>query len=157
MNNVPVRSTRRSWTPSRSMSLKLFVIGGLALLMTIPALFVSHLVQERTDRAREVTREVSALVGGEQTFLGPTVAIPYTVASQIAGTPPEQGIYLVFPSQATASVKTSTKERRRSLFNVPVFQSDLALNAAFDLTGVPSVVPPPARYSTGAGLKSWLG
>ena len=117
------------------MGLKLIVVGGLALIMTIPALYVSALVQERTNRAKDVTREISDHVGGQQTFLGPTLAIPYTIAGK-------HGVYEVFPAQALAVVKTRTEERRRSLFKVPVFQADLNLDATFDLSGVPAAATP---------------
>jgi len=50
-------------------------------------------------------------------------------------------MYLVFPTQASANVRTTTEERRRSLFKVPVFQADLKLDATFDLTGVPAAAP----------------
>jgi len=40
------------WNRSRSMGLKLLVVSGLALIMTIPALFVDNLVEERTKRAK---------------------------------------------------------------------------------------------------------
>jgi inner membrane protein len=123
------------------MGLKLIVVCGLALLMTIPALFVFGLIDDRKSRAQEVTREVSANVGGEQTFLGPTLAVPYTIASQVRGQAPDRYTYLVFPAQASAIVKTATEERHRSLFRVPVFQADLKFDAAFDLTGVPAALP----------------
>lgn len=133
-----------TWPPrfkSRSMGLKLIVVCGLALAMTIPALFVARLVDERTTRAAEVTREISSHVGGQQTFLGPTLAIPYTVPAQTGGGTPERGIYLVFPVQGVAAVKTRTEERSRSLFKVPVFEADVRFDAAFDLTGSPEVAP----------------
>ena len=47
----------------------------------------------------------------------------------------------MFPAQASAVVKTTTEERHRSLFRVPVFQADLKLDATFDLTGVPAAAP----------------
>jgi inner membrane protein len=123
---------------SRSMGVKLIVVCGLALLMTIPALFVFALINDRQDRAGEVTKDVSKSVGGPQTFLGPTLAIPYDIPSQSPGGVARHDTYLVFPSQASAVVKTSTEERHRSLFRVPVFQADLKLDATFDLTGVPA-------------------
>ena len=64
---------------SRSMGLKLILVCGLALLMSIPALFVFAVVEDRSNREGEVTREISSDVGGQQTFLGPTLAIPYNV------------------------------------------------------------------------------
>jgi inner membrane protein len=127
------------------MGVKLIVVCALALLMTIPALFVSSLVDDRTERAGDVVREISGHVGGQQTFLGPTLAIPYTIPPESPADHARSGIYLVFPAQASAVVKTATEERRRSLFKVPVFQADLKLDATFDLTGVPAALPPSAQ------------
>ncbi len=56
---------------SRSIGLKLVLVSGLALLMMIPAFFVSDLVDERAKRAKDVIAEISGRTGGEQTFLGP--------------------------------------------------------------------------------------
>ena len=126
---------------SRSMGMKLIVVCGLALFMTIPTLFVARLVDDRTQRAEDVIKEISAHVGGQQTFLGPTLAVPYTIPSETPGSAPKHGIYLIFPAQASAAIKTSTEERRRSLFKVPVFKADLKLDATFDLTGAPAAAP----------------
>jgi len=127
------------------MGLKLFVVCALALAMTVPAFFVDDLVDERTHRADEVVKEISSHVGGQQTFLGPTLAIPYTLPPQSAAEQARHGIYVIFPAQASATLKTSTQERRRSLFKVPVFQADLNFNASFDLTGLPTAAPPNAE------------
>jgi inner membrane protein len=114
---------------SHSMGVKLMVICGLALIMIIPVLFVEGLVSDRTARAADVIKEISAHVGGEQTFLGPTLAIPYTVAPRSPVDAATHGVYLVFPDQASASYKVLTEERHRSLFKVPVFEADLKLDA----------------------------
>ncbi len=126
---------------SRSMGMKLIVVCALALLMTIPALFVGGLIRERTERAADVVQEISGHVGGQQTFLGPTLAIPYNIPPQSPSDSAKHGMYLVFPATASACLKTATEERRRSLFKVPVFEADLKLDATFDLSGVPSVSP----------------
>jgi inner membrane protein len=127
------------------MGVKLMVVCGLALFMTIPSFFVSSLLDERTSREADVVKEISAHVGGQQTFLGPTLAIPYIIKAKDAQSNDTFGVYLVFPSQASATVKTTTEERRRSLFKVPVFQADLKMDAAFDLTGVPAAAPDGAK------------
>lgn len=129
----------------RSMGVKLIVVCGLALLMTIPALFVEGLIDERTRRGADVIREVSDHVGGQQTFLGPTLAIPYSVPAQSDASPQKHGVYLISPGRASAVLKTTTEERRRSLFTVPVFQADIELDAAFDLTGELAAIPPGAQ------------
>ena len=138
---------------SRSMGLKLLLVSGLALMMTIPALFVDNIVEERTKRAKDVIQEVSGRVGGQQTFLGPALSIPYTIPPAYKGASPVLGVYVVFPTQGDATVKVRTEERRRSLFKVPVFQADLKFDAAFDLAGVPSAAPADAVLDwTRAGI-----
>lgn len=126
---------------ARSMGTKLIVICALALLMIIPVLFVEGLVSDRTRRATDVVQEISAHVGGQQVFLGPTLAIPYHIAARSPLDSVKQGMYLVFPTQASAALKIATEERHRSLFKVPVFQADLDFDATFDLTGVPASLP----------------
>jgi len=123
------------------MGVKLIVVCALALVMTIPAFFVEGLVEDRTRRAGDVVREVSGHVGGEQSFLGPTLSIPYSLPPQSPTDAARHGMYLVFPVHASGTVKTTTEERRRSLFKVPVFQADVKLDATFDLTGVPTAAP----------------
>jgi inner membrane protein len=123
------------------MGLKLMVVCGLALIMNIPALFVGGLVEDRTSHEAAVVKEISSHAGGQQTFLGPTLAIPYVIPPESENDRTKHGIYLVFPKRASAVVKTATEERHRSLFKVPVYQADLKLDAAFDLTGVPAAAP----------------
>lgn len=126
---------------SRSLGIKLVVVSFLALLMVIPAFFVSDIVEERTNRAKDVTQEISSHVGGQQTFLGPVLVIPYTIPPGYKGAAVATGVYVVFPIQGDAAVKVRTEQRRRSLFKIPVYQADLAFDAAFDLAGVPSAAP----------------
>jgi inner membrane protein len=123
------------------MGLKFMVVCGLALLMSIAGLFVTSVVEDRAHRADAVVREVSAHVGGEQTFLGPTLAIPCSFPSLPATDPGKHAVFLISPERGSAVVKTKTEERRRSLFLVPVFQADLVMDAAFDLSGVGNAVP----------------
>ncbi len=135
LSSLPLRNR------SRSIGMKLIVICCLALLMMIPSFFVADLVQDRTKREADVIKDISSHVGGQQTFLGPTLAIPYTIPPQSPTDHRRGGTYLVFPAKASAHIQTATRERRRSLFKVPVFQADSKLDAAFDLAGVPSSAP----------------
>lgn len=142
MNDLStLQSAPRGIFSSLSMGVKLIVVCGLALIMTIPSFFVGGLVNDRTRRAEDVVKEISSHVGGPQTFLGPTLAIPYSVPAQSLADSTKHGLYLVFPAQASGILKIATEERHRSLFRVPVFQADLKLDAAFELSGVPAAAP----------------
>ena len=129
---------------TRSLGLKLIVVCVLALMMGIPAQFVNSLVMERTERAKEVVNEIAAHAGGQQTFLGPTLAIPYVIPPQAPGAQEQSGIYLVFPAEANATAQLGAEERHRSLFKVPVYKTNLQMDATFNLTGVPANAPPNA-------------
>jgi inner membrane protein len=109
--------------------------------MTIPSLFVDSVVEERTKRAKDVVEEISGRAGGPQTFLGPSLSIPYSLPPLFKGASPTLGVYVVFPTKGDARLKIQTEERRRSLFKVPVYQAELKFDATFDLTGVPSAAP----------------
>jgi len=121
----------------RSLGVKLFVVCGLALVMVIPAFLVSGLIEDRSQRSENVIRDISSHVGGQQSFLGPTLAIPYSQSKSPAEVA-RRGMYFVFPVRASATLKVDTQERRRSLFKVPVFEVDAKLDATFDLQGTPS-------------------
>jgi inner membrane protein len=88
---------------SRSMGLKLLLVSALALAMAIPSLFVNSIVDERTNRAKGVIQEIGGRAGGQQTFLGPTLSIPYSVPPLYKGASPTLGVYLVFPEKGDAS------------------------------------------------------
>jgi inner membrane protein len=135
LSNLPFRNR------SRSIGMKLIVICFLALLMVIPSFFVGDLVEDRTKLEAEVISDISTHVGGQQTFLGPTLAIPYTIPPQSPNDHRRSGMYLVFPAKASAIIRIATQERHRSLFKVPVFQADSKLDSSFDLAGVPSSAP----------------
>lgn len=121
------------------MGLKLLLVCGLALLMSIPALFVFALLADRTNRADSVVEEVGSMMGGPQTFLGPVIAVPYsqTVAqSNVAGAPQavQTGVWYIFPTRGKATATTTSEVRSRSLFRVPVFEADIAFTSQFDLS-----------------------
>lgn len=123
------------------MGLKLFVVCALAMLMSIPMLLLYALVSDRNRRADEVKTDIGKYVGGPQTFLGPTLAIPYTTASPATPGGVKRDIYLVSPARASGVVKTATEERHRSLFRVPVYQAIIDFDASFDLSRVPGALP----------------
>jgi inner membrane protein len=83
---------------TRSMGLKLIVVCGLALMMTIPALFIEGLVEDRTSRAADVVKEIGAHVGGQQIVPGADAGvIPYNIPAQSKSDFVKHGMYSCFP------------------------------------------------------------
>lgn len=127
--------------PRRSMGLKLLLVCALALLMSIPALFVFALLGDRTHRAEEVTKEIGALVGGPQTFLGPVIGVPYTLPPAEKDKPVQSGVFVIFPVSGQATVASKSEVRQRSLFKVPVYRADIGFDATFDLKDAAARAP----------------
>ncbi len=145
--------TRIAGVPRRSAGLKLLLVCGLALAMSIAALFVFALLMDRSNRAREVADEVGSLMGGPQTFLGPVIAVPYSrnvveAASVNPGGPAraaqtsvDAGVWHIFPTRGRVQAATVSEVRSRSLFKVPVYTADLTYSATFDLSNAGAEAP----------------
>lgn len=137
-------------TARRSLGLKLLLVCGLALLMTIPAMFVFVLLYDRTSHAEQTVEEISKLVGGPQQFAGPVLSIPYTVPAP----PPANGeraqsdttgAYIIFPKTAAGSATVAIGEKHRGLFKAATWTSNLSLRSDFDLAEAGKQLPANAR------------
>lgn len=129
--------------PRRSLGLKLLLVCALALLMSIPALMVFGLLMDRTSRAEQVAAEVGGLMGGPQTFLGPVIAVPYTITrTNEAGQPTvSRDVWFVFPETGEITIGSESEVRKRSLFRVPVYQADVTYSAVFSLANAGREAP----------------
>jgi len=125
--------------PGRSYGLKLFVVCALVLLMGIPALMISAISFERSDRATQVTNEVSQRYGGHQYVTGPILSVPYYLTQKDELI--EKGDYIIFPEDGMMDLSSVDVEiKKRSLFNVPVYRAKGKLTAQFDELGDQSQV-----------------
>jgi len=69
LSNLPARMK------SRSMGVKLIVVCGLALVMTIPAFFVGGLVEERSQPAENAVQQTTGHAVGQQVFPGSSIKL----------------------------------------------------------------------------------
>lgn len=116
---------------SRSLGLKLIVVCALVILMAIPAMFISYVSFERSQRADDVTRDVAARYGGEQYVSGPILVAPYGLTNA-EGKLLESGQYVIFPETGIADFAgLTTTLRKRSLFKVPTYEGEGVLSANF--------------------------
>lgn len=113
--------------------LKGFLIGFLILLMLIPAAIVSNLVSERQERQAEVVKEVSSKWAGEQTIIGPIVIVPYKVYVQQGSATITKTMYLnLLPESLLINGNAIPEVRRRSLYTVMLYRSDIELSGSFN-------------------------
>lgn len=128
--------------PQRSAGLKLILVCGLALLMAIPAMFVYGIVRERSTGQIEAISAISEGVGGQQSVLGPVLAVPYEqVPNPLRPQQKTYGIAVAYAEEGTANASATVAERRRGIYIVPVFDTAVNFTARFDPAALRNAVP----------------
>ncbi len=118
---------------------KMFVILVLVLLLAIPAIMVQDLITERMERQEEAVSEVSSKHAWEQELLGPVLTIPYkrskSIVNQSTGrqeTVTERFYFHVLPDELRIDGTVNPEKRKRGLYEVIVYKSDLSVHANFE-------------------------
>lgn len=117
-----------------SVVVKLMAIGFLVLILLIPNSMISDLIHERQYRQNEVEQEVNQSWGGEQTVIGPVLSVPYTTYIEYENgksTPTKHTAYFL-PQQLNIGGDLEHQIRRRSIFDVVLFQANITLTGTFD-------------------------
>ncbi len=143
----------------RSPGLRFFIVGILILLMSIPILFVSEIINDRAGYNRSTSESIGQEWGGQQLISGPVLIIP--VQKEITTRERQQVIdpetklpklnrygkpifrhidvpkiiqrdpIYIYPDQFVANIDTKIQERYRGIFTVPVYSGEAHLNFDF--------------------------
>ncbi len=113
--------------------IKALIIGGLVLLLMIPAMFVQNLIEERQMRQQEAVAEVSSKWAGPQNLSGPFLIIPYkeviTNQKKEPVTIEKQAYFLPSTLQYQSSVQP--EKRYRGIYEVMLFTSENNMSGSF--------------------------
>jgi inner membrane protein len=130
----------------------MLVIAILTLLMLIPAVFVSDLIDERQQRRDGVISEVSEKWGGVQTLTGPILSIPYKTLVSSQSTD-EKGVVKTVTSEViqyahllpdTLHIRTELKPevRYRGIYEIILYRSVVRVRGVLSLAGLKDVSVP---------------
>ncbi len=138
----------------RSPSFKFVLVGVLVLFISALTSVVWLLSAERQGRANSVQAEIAHDWGGGQRILGPYLIVPYTLKTQrfVDGKAVDievarQAVFL--PDTLSVSGGVQTQKRRRSIYEVTVYQGRLTLEGQFgpaDLSLVEPETPASIRW-----------
>lgn len=140
METTPNLFERFNQWITESIMVKLFSIGFLILILLIPASWIESLIRERQGRAQEVINEVSEKWSGDQTLSGPVLMIPFTKIEKTKkwndGKQIEElkeTVHKAYFLPETYTVKSNVKPEvlHRGIFDVAVYESDIAMVASF--------------------------
>ena len=120
---------------------KMGTIFVLIIILLIPAMMVQDLIRERMDRQEEAVFEVSSKHANNQTVTGPILTIPFTKKKQMTrsdGTTyevkEEQKFFHILPEDLEINGDINPERRKRGLFEVVVYGSDLNVSGHFEMT-----------------------
>jgi inner membrane protein len=119
---------------SRSISVKIAIIGFLILLLLIPGAMIQELIRERQITRDSVVQEVSDKWGRSQTISGPILALPYF---EIQKNGEEENkvskTFYVLPEALEITGQMNPEIRYRGIYKVIVYQSDIHLSGSIKL------------------------
>lgn len=116
--------------------LKVVFILVLVLLFLIPLTMIRRLVLERKDRSVAAEQEIMSLWGGAQTIAGPFIAVPYRKLVSFEtdrGEKTEEVTAWFFLTPDTLEIEgdMTTEARKRGIYEVPVYHSDITVSGTF--------------------------
>lgn len=120
---------------SPSILTKALITGGLILLMLIPTVFIVNLVNERKQRQKEITQEVSQKWAGAQTIAGPFLFVPYTYTAMNEEKKEVilQSHFWILPDEMQVDGNLMHEIRKRSIYNVLLYRSNLKAQGHFTM------------------------
>ncbi|WP_257670316.1 cell envelope integrity protein CreD [Parapedobacter tibetensis] len=121
---------------SRSVSAKLLFIGTLILLLLIPSLWISSLIEERQHRQQSVVREIGQKWSGQQVIGGPVMVVPYktmikTMVGEVEKFEERIQYLYVLPDELEVAAQTKTELLYRGIFKAVVYQAKLQVKGHF--------------------------
>lgn len=128
-------STAPKSTGNNKILYKGIVTGILILVMLIPMIFVSNLVHEREQRRKTVEKDVSEKWATPQRLSGPYLYVPYQKSStdEKGKTVITYGDFFMLPEQVSFDGNIDTEERRRSIYKVLLYKTQLTGSGKFQL------------------------
>ncbi len=135
----------------KSPGARFLTVGLLALFMFIPLTMVGTVIESRADYSRATISSVGAEWGGQQRIYGPVLVLPVrgpvTIKDNREVVDPVTGAVtvevfevtkvqmkssvFVLPTKFDANLATVTEQRKRGIFQVPVYTADLSIDFDF--------------------------
>ncbi len=123
--------------PGFDISKRVVMLGILILIMLIPLTMIGDLVYERSARRYEVENQIAGQWGGSQIVGGPVLMIPYVTRSSYVRADGSSGETVTersaffLPDKLAITADMDSDFRRRSLYDVLVYTSQVQLTGSF--------------------------
>lgn len=120
-----------------ALLLKLFALFFFTLMMLIPISMILNLIDSRNDYRQSVISRIQDGTSGQQTVIGPIIAIPYTLYQKekddkgVTKTVSIDRTHYVLPSKLSVDGHVNVEPRKVGIYQAQVYQSELAFKGVF--------------------------
>ncbi|MFN3237209.1 MAG: cell envelope integrity protein CreD [Pseudomonadales bacterium] len=127
---------------SRALTLKLGMIGLLVVILLILIQVIGGTVNDRQHYWHEAKANITRSWTGHQEILGPVLRIPYSVTWQeqlYQGDNAQRQVRIqnqvlyILPKTLLGQVDVKTQLRRKGIFEIPVYESQIKLEGIFEI------------------------
>lgn len=148
----------------KSIGFRFLIVGVLTVLMFIPVFLAGEVINSRAQYSRSTVNSLSGEWGGQQLLSGPQIAIPVegpvtriekrdVVAIvndkevirqkdfEVTEVQRKDSVY-AYPEDFDLNLTTTSEERARGIFKVPVFVAETDVRATFDFEAIAKSVQP---------------
>jgi len=123
---------------------KAVIIFFMALGLWIPTFIIREVIQERESRQKEAIEEVSSKWAGRQTITGPLLMVPYNGTSN--GLVMQKKYAWFMADQLDIISSVAPQKRHRGIYDVVVYQGDIAITAKFNEIRYKEINAAPANF-----------
>ena len=132
-----MENTINAFLIKNRITIRGLMVAFIILILMIPMSNVSSLVHEREGRYHEVSAEISSKWATHQTINGPVLVIPYLELSSQKVM--ERKLSYFLPQSLNIDIDVKPQIRRRSIYEVVVYQSEIKLAGVFDKLNIQSL------------------
>ncbi len=116
-----------------SMTVKLFILGTMAILFLIPLQLIKIVIRERESNSNSVRMDIAEQWGKRQTICGPVLNIPiYRKPSDInPEASPDERIWHILPDELNISAETNPEIRYKSIYETVIYSASIKMGGRF--------------------------
>ncbi len=121
------------------LTLKVIIIGIIAIALLVPKFMILALIEDRQATAELTTHEVMQKWSLSQTVRGPVLSVPYIERSFDTDgkeMKEETRTFYLLPKSLKVDGKIIPQERKRSIYETVVYESELQVSGQFDIASL---------------------
>ncbi len=157
MQQQPSENTNKfgNWLKN-SITARMLMVGFLTLLLLIPLAYIQDLIRERSNRQKDVVKEINQTWGEEVLLYGPVLQIPYkTFQEKVITDEKTKKVYsetieeihyaYFFPEELDITGTVQPEEKAYGIYKAAVYETQLQLTGTFTQPDFKELEIPPKQ------------